>query len=235
MKFDILTIFPDFFRSPLSQGLVGKAIERGLLEVALHNTRDYALDRHRSTDDTPYGGGAGMVMKVDPIVRGIESIRDGGAEKVILVTPQGSPLDQGMVGEIADFEKALIVCGRYEGVDERVRAFVDMEVSVGDYILMGGEIPALVIVEAVARLIPGVLGCADSAVDESFSDGLLEFPHYTRPEAFRGMKVPPVLLSGDHGAIEEWRRGESRSRTLKRRPDLYEKAMKVQLEHKKAI
>jgi tRNA (guanine37-N1)-methyltransferase len=176
-----------------------------------------------------------MVMKVDPIVRGIESIRNGGTEKVILVTPQGAQFHQGMVGEIAGFEKALIVCGRYEGVDERVRDFVDMEVSVGDYILMGGEIPALVIVEAVARLIPGVLGCADSAEKESFSDGLLEFPHYTRPEDFRGMRVPPVLLSGDHGAIEEWRRVESRSRTLKRRPDLYEKAMGARLERKKAI
>ncbi|MFQ5585941.1 MAG: tRNA (guanosine(37)-N1)-methyltransferase TrmD [Thermodesulfobacteriota bacterium] len=235
MKFDILTIFPDYFQSPLRQGLVGRAIERGLLEVQLHNIRDYTSDRHRSTDDTPYGGGVGMVMKVEPIVRGIEAIRGGGNEKVILVTPQGVPLRQEMVGEIAGFDKALIVCGRYEGVDERVRGFADMEISIGDYVLMGGEIPALVLIEAAARLIPGVLGSAASAEKESFSDGLLEFPHYTRPEDFRGMRVPPVLLSGDHGAIEEWRRTESRKRTSRRRPDLYEKAVNPGMGHKKAI
>ena len=232
MKFDILTIFPDFFHSPLKQGLVGKAIERGLLEVALHNTREYACDRHKSTDDAPYGGGAGMVMKVEPIVKGIEAIRDGADEKVILATPQGAPLRQETVREIAGFKKVLIVCGRYEGVDERVRAFVDMEVSIGDYVLMGGEIPALIIIEAVARLIPGVLGSALSAEQDSFSNGFLEFPHYTRPEDFRNMRVPPVLLSGDHGAIEAWRRRESRERTLHRRPDLYEAALKEEKKDK---
>jgi len=234
MKFDILTIFPDFFHSPLKEGLVGKAIERGLLEVVLHNTREYAGDRHKSIDDAPYGGGAGMVMKVEPVVKGIEAIRGGGDEKVILVTPQGAPLRQETVREIAGFKNALIVCGRYEGVDERIRAFVDMEVSIGDYVLMGGETPALTIIEAVARLIPGVLGSALSAEHDSFSNGFLEFPHYTRPEEFRNMRVPPVLLSGDHGAIEEWRRRESRERTLERRPDLYETALKEDKEEKKA-
>ncbi|MEK7772940.1 MAG: tRNA (guanosine(37)-N1)-methyltransferase TrmD [Deltaproteobacteria bacterium] len=225
MKFDILTLFPDFFTSPLSHGVIGRAVSRGLLRVGIHNIRDFTSDRHRTTDDCPYGGGAGMVMKVEPVVRAIESVRgEGQATTVVLTTPQGVRFSHETAVELSGRERIAIVCGRYEGFDERIRDFVDMEVSAGDYILTGGEIPAMMIIDAVGRLVPDVLGEPCSPEHESFSDGLLEYPQYTRPEEFRGLKVPEVLLSGNHAWIEKWRRRESITRTLIRRPDLLEKA-----------
>jgi tRNA (guanine37-N1)-methyltransferase len=224
MRFDILTLFPEFFASPLEQSIMGKAISRGLLKVHTHNIRDFATDKHRTTDDSPYGGGAGMVMKVEPVVRALESIKaPSEMRRVILTTPQGEPFVQKTASELSGLENIIIICGRYEGVDERIRAFVDMEVSVGDYVLTGGEIPALVIIDSVSRFVPGVLGDKASYMSDSFSLGLLEYPQYTRPEELRGMKVPEVLLGGDHGLIERWRRKESIKRTLVRRPDLLER------------
>ncbi len=220
MKYDVLTIFPEFFESPLKQGIIRRAIENGLLEVEIHNIRDYAHDRHKTTDDSPYGGGAGMLMKVEPTVEAIDAVRSGSDDKVILVTPQGVPLNQEIARELSGLKKLIVVCGRYEGVDERIRDFVDMEISIGDYVLMGGETPALVILESVTRLISGVLGSQKSIETESFSNGLLEYPQYTRPGNFRGLKVPSVLLSGNHKEIEKWRQQESQKRTLERRPEL---------------
>jgi tRNA (guanine37-N1)-methyltransferase len=220
MKYDVLTIFPEFFESPLKQGIIRRAIENGLLEVEIHNIRDYAHDRHKTTDDSPYGGGAGMLMKVEPTVEAIDAVRSGSDDKVILVTPQGVPLNQEIARELSGLKKLIVVCGRYEGVDERIRDFVDMEISIGDYVLMGGETPALVILESVTRLISGVLGSQKSVETESFSNGLLEYPQYTRPGNFRGLKVPSVLLSGNHKEIEKWRQQESQKRTLERRPEL---------------
>jgi len=239
MRFDILTLFPDFFTSPLAQSITGRAIERGLIEVRLCNIRDYTTDRHRTADDSPYGGGAGMVMKVDPVVRALKDIRgagDGPAEKtgsaegasvrrgkVLLATPQGVPFTHELAVELSALDDITIVCGRYEGVDERIRRYVDLEVSVGDYVLTGGEIPALVIIDAVSRFIPGVLGHEASPLNETFSEGLLEYPQYTRPEEFDGVKVPEVLLSGNHAEIGRWRRAQSLLRTKRKRPDLFEK------------
>ena len=237
MRFDILTIFPDFFGSPLKQSILGKAIEKGLIDVGIHHIRDFALDKHNTTDDSPYGGGDGMVMKVEPIVRAVEAVKGSRKSevKVILTTPQGRQLNQQIAAELAQSSNLIIICGRYEGVDERVKELVvDMEVSIGDYVLGGGEIPALVIVDAVTRLVPGVLGSDMSARDDSFSEGLLEYPQYTRPESFRGLTVPDILLSGNHQKIKNWRRRESIKRTLERRPDLLEKAQLTE-EEKKAI
>lgn len=237
MRFDILTIFPDFFESPLKQSILGKAIEKGLIDVSIHNIRDFALDKHNTTDDSPYGGGDGMVMKVEPIVRAVEAVKGSlkSEVKVILTTPQGRQLNQHIAAELAQSSNLIIICGRYEGVDERVKELVvDMEVSIGDYVLSGGEIPALVIVDAVTRLVPGVLGSDISAGDDSFSEGLLEYPQYTRPESFRGLTVPDILLSGNHQKVKNWRRRESIKRTLERRPDLLEKAQLTE-EEKKAI
>ncbi len=227
MIFHVLTLFPDFFSSPLKQSIIGRAIERGILKVALHNIRDYAKDKHRTVDDTPYGGGAGMVLKVEPVVDCLEAVRKKTTKKrtlTILTTPQGVTLRQPLVERLSGYEELIILCGRYEGIDERIRAFVDMEVSIGDYILTGGEIAALVIIDSVGRLVHGVVGEADSLKTESFSEGLLEYPQYTRPPEFRGMKVPEVLLSGHHEEIRKWRRKESLKRTLERRPDLLERA-----------
>ncbi|MBI3397844.1 MAG: tRNA (guanosine(37)-N1)-methyltransferase TrmD [Deltaproteobacteria bacterium] len=232
MRFDILTIFPDFFESPLKQSILGKAIEKGLVEIGVHNIRDFALDKHKTTDDSPYGGGDGMVMKAEPIVMAVESVKAGSNKnpKVVLTSPQGRQFNQQMAAEFAASDGLLIICGRYEGVDERVKELVvDMEVSVGDYVLSGGEVPALIIIDAVARLIPGVLGSDLSAKNDSFSHGLLEYPQYTRPESFRGLKVPEVLLSGNHQEIKTWRRAESVKRTMEKRPDLLER---VQLTEK---
>lgn len=237
MRFDILTIFPDFFESPLKQSILGKAIEKGLIDVGIHNIRDFALDKHKTTDDSPYGGGDGMVMKVEPIVRAVEAVKGSlkSEVKVILTTPQGRQLNQHIASELAQSSNLIIICGRYEGVDERVKELVvDMEVSIGDYVLSGGEIPALVIVDAVTRLVPGVLGSDMSAGDDSFSEGLLEYPQYTRPESFRGLTVPDILLSGNHQKVKNWRRRESIKRTLEKRPDLLEKAQLTE-EEKKAI
>lgn len=225
MRFDILTLFPGFFDSPLKQSIIGKAIEKGLIRVNTHNIRDYTLDKHRTTDDYPYGGGHGMVMKPDPVVRAIESLKEGSSGvKVLLTTPQGERFSHGLALGLSELPGLIIICGRYEGVDERIRAFADLEVSAGDYVLSGGEIPALAIIDAVGRLIPGVLGEPVSKEHDSFSDGLLEYPQYTRPEEFRGLKVPDVLLSGNHAVIEKWRRDQSIIRTYKKRPDLLEKA-----------
>ncbi len=225
MVFDILTLFPEMCRSPFAVSILGKAIERGLIEVHAHCLRDWAEGRHLVTDDAPYGGGDGMVMKVEPVARALDDLRcRRPGSKVLLMTPQGRPLTQGGVAELAREKGLIFVCGRYEGIDERIRELVDDEISLGDFVLTGGELPAMVIIDAVARLVPGVLGSAGSADGDSFSDGLLEYPQYTRPAEFRGRKVPDVLLSGDHGAIARWRRREQLRRTLQRRPELLEDA-----------
>jgi len=221
MHFHVITLFPGFFASPLAETMLAKGVERGVLTFTIHDVRDHTTDRHRVADDTPYGGGQGMVMKPDPLVAAIESAGTGAERpRRILLSPRGRLFDGELARELAHVPALAIACGRYEGVDERVRAFVDDEVSIGDFVLSGGEPAALVLIDAVARLVPGVLGCAQSAVDESFADGLLEYPHYTRPPEFRGLSVPDVLLSGDHGKIAVWRRRESIRRTLQWRPDL---------------
>lgn len=221
MVFDILTLFPEFFSSPLRQSVVGKAIARGVLQVTAHNLRDFTLDKHKTTDDYPYGGGHGMVMKVEPMAAAIEALKaQRPAATVVMTTPQGERFTQKTAAEFAALPSLIIVCGRYEGYDERIRSFADREVSVGDYVLSGGEIPALAIIDAVARLIPGVLGEPESSETDSFSAGLLEYPQYTRPEEFRGMRVPDVLISGNHAFIEKWRRREALRRTYLKRPDL---------------
>lgn len=226
MRFDILSIFPEMFESFFGCSLLKKAQDRGLIRIEAHDIRAGATDRHRMTDDYPYGGGAGMVMKVEPIARVLESIgaRPGECLRVLL-TPQGETFSQAIAGELARAGRVVLICGHYEGVDERVREnLVDRELSIGDYILTGGEAAAMVIVDAVARLVPGVLGNEESARHESFAGGLLESPQYTRPEEFRGWKVPEVLLSGHHREIEAWRRREALRRTLRRRPDLLARA-----------
>ena len=226
MIFDILTIFPGIFNSPLVESLLKKAQDRGLIEIRVRNLRDFAEDRHRTTDDYPYGGGVGMVMKPEPIIRAVEALKAEDPDaKSVLLTPQGERFHQKMAQSMSEHNHYILICGRYEGLDERIRlAAVDLEISIGDYILMGGEIPALVFIEAVCRYLPGFLGCGQSVEEDSFSRGLLEYPQYTRPPVFQGMAVPEVLLSGNHAEIERWRRRESLRRTLLRRPDLLELA-----------
>ena len=225
IRFDILSGFPEMFESPLNHSILKRAQEKGMAEIHLHNIRDYAEDKHRMTDDAPYGGGGGMVMKVEPIDMALASIvpsRDNAL--VVLLTPQGETFNQKIAEEMSRYFRIVLVCGHYEGVDERVRDhLVDREISIGDFVLTGGELSAMVIVDAVTRLIPGVLGNYDSASYDSFSTGLLEYPHYTRPGSYRGWQVPDVLLSGNHREIESWRRKESLKRTYLRRPDLLEK------------
>lgn len=225
IKFDILTLFPEMFSSPLNASIIKRARDKGLLEIAIHDIRDYAEGRHRVTDDEPYGGGGGMVMKVSPIDRALEAIvpcRDNVA--VVLLTPQGETFNQGMAGELSQLQRLVLICGHYEGVDERVREhLVDKEISIGDYVLTGGELSALVVLDAVSRLVAGVLGNSRSAREDSFATGLLEHPHYTRPARYRAWPVPEVLLNGNHKEIEYWRRRESLRRTSLRRPDLLEK------------
>lgn len=234
-RFTVITLFPEMFVSPLGYSMLKKAQEKGLVSVELVNLRDYATDRHRVTDDYPYGGGQGMVMKPEPLVSAIEDMRRRlDHPHVILLTPKGRPFDQAEAQRLAQHGELVLICGRYEGVDERVRAFVDEEISIGDYTLSGGELAAMVIVDAVARLIPGVLGNVRSPQEESFSEGLLEYPQYTRPEDFRGMKVPEVLLSGDHQRIRRWRRQMSLELTRRRRPDLLRKA-KLTAEERKLL
>jgi tRNA (guanine37-N1)-methyltransferase len=225
IRFDILSVFPGMFASPLAESLIGKARDKGLVDIRLHDIRDYATDRRRMTDDAPYGGGGGMVMKVEPIDRALETILPDRSEGlVILMTPQGEPFTQRRAEELACHPRLVLLCGHYEGVDERVREhLVDRELSIGDYVLTGGELAAMVVVDAVSRLIPGVLGNDASAAEDSFSTGILEYPHYTRPAAYRGWPAPEVLLSGNHAEIEAWRRTEALKRTLARRPDLLEK------------
>ena len=222
MKFDILTLFPAMFDGPLTESIIKRAQENGLIEIGLHNIRDWALDKHATADDAPYGGGAGMVMKVEPLAGAIETVKQKSPNsRVILTTPCGRPFNHAVVEELSGEEGLIIICGRYEGVDERVRKlFVDDEISLGDFVLTGGEIAAMVIVDAVSRLVPGVLGHGDSAAYDSFADGLLEYPQYTRPPEFRGEKVPDILLSGNHAEIAKWRRRESILRTLASRPEL---------------
>jgi len=225
MRFHILTLFPEFFASSLGSTMLQKAQERCAVEFVLHNIRDYAEDKHRVTDDSPYGGGPGMVMKPEPVVAALEALAaDAERPWRVLLSPQGRLFTQERAAALAQRPALALVCGRYEGVDERVRQFVDEELSIGDFILSGGEAAALVVIDAVSRLVPGALGCDTSAADESFSAGLLEYPQYTRPPEFRGLAVPEVLLSGDHRAIARWRRQEALRRTLERRPDLLERA-----------
>ena len=226
-QIDVITIFPEILPPYLDTSIIGRARERGLVSVNIHNLRDYTDDKHRTTDDTPYGGGPGMVMKIEPIAKAFESIlSDGIPTRSILVTPQGKPFDQKMAEEFSgEHRRLLILCGRYEGVDQRVvDQYIDDEVSVGDYVLTGGELPALVIIDASVRLLPGVLGREDSLKDESFSWGILDYPQYTRPPQWDGRAVPEVLLSGNHAEIERYRRKEALRRTMARRPDLLEKA-----------
>jgi tRNA (guanine37-N1)-methyltransferase len=226
MIFEILTIFPRIFESPLGESLLKKGIEKGILEIRVTDLRDFAPGKHRVTDDYPYGGGAGMVMKPEPIIRAVENIKaKHPAAQSILLTPQGERFHQGLAKTLSEHHHWILICGRYEGLDERVRlAAVDREISIGDFILNGGEIPALVLIEALSRYLPGFLGSEQSVEDDSFSSGLLEYPQYTRPPVFEGMAVPEVLLSGNHAQIEKWRREESLKRTLARRPDLLSKA-----------
>lgn len=230
MHFDILTLFPSFFESPLSQSIIKRAREAGLISVALHDIRDYATDKHRTTDDTPYGGGGGMIMKPEPIFAAVEAIlKDKGPEVLspatILLSPQGRLFTQQIARELSKQSHLVLICGHYEGVDERVRQhLVTDEISIGDYVLTGGEVPALVVVEAVTRLVPGVLGDPGATFEDSHAEGLLEYPHYTRPPIFRGHKVPEVLLSGDHAAVIRWRHQQALRRTWERRPDLLSKA-----------
>jgi tRNA (guanine37-N1)-methyltransferase len=218
----VVTLFPELFEAPLRTSVVGRALERGVVEVGVHDLREHGLGRHRSVDDYPYGGGAGMVLRPEPLFAAVEPLRASGAH-VILLDPAGQRLTDALARELAQLPHLALVCGRYEGVDERARELADREVSIGDYVLTGGELPALVLIDAVARLVPGVIEEASSASD-SFSEGLLEHPQYTRPDAFRGMEVPSVLLSGNHGEVDRWRRREALRRTLERRPDLLDSA-----------
>jgi tRNA (guanine37-N1)-methyltransferase len=217
---DVITLFPELFDAPLRTSLLGKAIEQGRLRVGVHDLRAHGLGRHRSVDDEPYGGGAGMVMRPEPIADAVEQLKRP-ATRVVLLSPRGQRLDQAKVAEYAGLEHVVLVCGRYEGIDERIAETVaDEELSIGDFVLAGGELAALVVIEAVSRLIEGVLGNAESLAWESHSSGLLEYPHYTRPPEWRGRRVPDVLLSGDHGAIERWRKERAEEITRARRPDL---------------
>ncbi len=226
MKFDVLTIFPEMIAPYLREGILGRATNRGILLVDVLNLREFAEDKHRSTDDRPYGGGNGMVMMPGPISKAFQAIGPPKGRSVsILLSPQGSPFNQAMAWELAELDQIILICGRYEGVDERiVDLFAEREISAGDYVLSGGELPALMVMDAVARLIPEVLGGERSTLEDTFEDGLLEYPQYTRPRAFMGREVPPVLLSGDHERIRLWRRTEAIRKTLERRPDLLEKA-----------
>jgi tRNA (guanine37-N1)-methyltransferase len=220
---DIVTIFPGFFASPLATGLLGKAGERGLVQVRLHDLRHWATDRHRSVDDAPFGGGVGMVMAPGPWFDALDDLEAEGPARVVLLAPDGRRLDHEVAQRLAAEPRLVLCCGRYEGIDERVRTRVHEVLSIGDFVLAGGETAALVVLEAVARLVPGVMGNAASATDESFAAGLLEYPQYTRPAVYRGLEVPAVLRSGDHGAVERWRRQQALERTRRLRPDLLER------------
>ncbi len=222
MRIDVVTLFPELVQGPLGTSIIGRAAEAGLVEFGIHDLRAHGIGRHRSVDDYPYGGGAGMVMRPEPLFATVEPLRDSGAH-VVLMDPAGSPLTDRLARQIARIPHLAIICGRYEGIDERVRTLVDREVSIGDYVVTGGELPALVLIDAVVRLVPGVIAEASHEGD-SFASGLLEYPQYTRPEIFRDDAVPPVLLSGHHAEVERWRRHESLRRTLLRRPDLLETA-----------
>jgi tRNA (guanine37-N1)-methyltransferase len=218
MRIDVVTLFPELFDAPLKASVIGRAVENEVISVAVHDLREHGLGRHRSVDDYPYGGGAGMVIRPEPLFEAVEPLRAEGAV-VVLLDPAGERLTDALARELAALPHMALVCGRYEGIDERARALADREVSIGDYVLTGGELPALVLLDAVARLVPGVIEAA-SHEDDSFATGLLEYPQYTRPEEFHGLRVPDVLLSGNHGEVDRWRRREALRRTLQRRPDL---------------
>lgn len=232
MRIDIFTIFPDMFKFPLAEGMLRIAQEKKLVEVTVYNLRDFTDDRHKQVDDAPYGGGVGMVMKPEPFFEGVSSlVPDQDLEalkkvaRIILLTPQGKTLNQSIVKSLAEENHLILLCGRYEGVDERVRAYLATdEISIGDYILSGGELPAMVLIEAVSRLVLGVLGAEYSVVEETFTNGLLEYPQYTRPATYRGWSAPEILLSGNHQEITKWRRRQSLLRTFKQRPDLLKEA-----------
>jgi tRNA (guanine37-N1)-methyltransferase len=225
VRIQVLTIFPELFAPFLATSLVGRAIEKGLLEVAVHDLRQWTEDRHKSVDDEPYGGGGGMVMTAPPWLRAVRALSAGRTPRRVLLSPQGRRLDERAVQELAARDDLMLLCGRYEGIDERVRlAVVDEELSIGDYVLSGGELPAMVLIEALSRQVPGVVGLPESVERDSFRAGLLDHPHYTRPPEVEGLAVPPVLLSGDHAAIERWRRREALRATWEKRPDLLERA-----------
>jgi tRNA (guanine37-N1)-methyltransferase len=227
MKFDIVTIFPAMIEAGLGEGVVSRGVERGLLDVAVHDLRRWTTDRHRTVDDVPYGGGPGMVMKAEPLMRAVEDIRAtrGAPDSVVLLSPQGRTFTQAEAERLTRLDHIVLLCGRYEGMDERVRDVVATEeISIGDYVLSGGELAALVVVDAVSRLVPGVVGDEQSVVQDSFARGLLDYPHYTRPAEIAGHRVPDVLLSGHHGDVRRWRRKAALIRTLDRRPDLIESA-----------
>lgn len=227
LRIDLLTLFPEMFTGPVDVSIIQRARKSGLLDLRVHNLRDYTHDNYKTVDDRPFGGGPGMVLKPEPIFEAVEAVADE-ATRVILMSPAGRPFDQTAARELAREERLLFICAAYEGVDERVRQeLADDELSIGDYILTNGSLAAMVVIDAVTRLLPGALGDEQSALDESFSQGLLEYPHYTRPAEYRGWKVPPVLLSGNHAEIEKWRREQAALRTQTRRPDLWKKNEKA--------
>ncbi len=234
MEFDVFTLLPEVFFPYLNSSILERARQRKLIEVRVHNIRDWASPRHHVTDDEPYGGGGGMVMKVEPVFAAVESVLGAGTSTpIILLTPQGRVFNQKIAMELVQQTRLALICGRYEGVDERIREhLVTDEISIGDFVLTGGELPALILIDAISRLISGVLGDPDGAMDDSHSAGLLEYPHYTRPPEFRGWGVPEILLSGNHAKIEKWRREQSLRRTLKRRPDLLSNAPLSELDRK---
>lgn len=225
MHIHILTLFPNMFTGPFNESIIKRAVERGLVEISIHNIRDYTSDKHHVVDDYSYGGGPGMVLKPEPIFEAVEAVRGERDVPVILLTPQGRLFDQRKAADIAGYDEVILLCGHYEGVDERVREHLAAdEISIGDYVLSGGELAAMVVADAVVRQIPGVLGSDESAGEDSYATGLLEYPQYTRPQDFRGWEVPEILLSGNHAEVARWRREQSLRRTLKRRPDLLERA-----------
>jgi tRNA (guanine37-N1)-methyltransferase len=232
MRFDVVTLFPEIFAGFTSTSIVARALSGGQIAIRTRSPRDFGLGKHKSVDDTPYGGGSGMVMRVDVVVACIESLDadapEGPRAHRVLLTPQGAPLDQTRVRSLAARDAVMLVCGRYEGFDERVRSAVDEEISLGDFVMTGGEVAAMAIIDSCSRLLPGVLGNETSATEESHADGLLEYPHYTRPAEYRGVEVPAILAGGNHGEIAKWRREQSIARTRERRPDLYERWIATQ-------
>lgn len=236
MRIDIVSLFPEMFEGPFGHSIIKRAREAGILDTVITNPRDYARDKHRIVDDTPFGGGAGMVMKPDPIFFAVEDILEKSSKekcRILLMCPGGTTFTQEKAKELAAYEQLVLLCGHYEGIDERVRDhLVDEALSIGDFVLTGGELPAMIVVDAVARMLPGVLGASDSAEQDSFYNGLLEYPQYTRPREFRGWQVPDILVSGDHAKIARWRRKQSLKNTLLRRPDLLESAKLDPNDHK---
>ena len=229
LRFDIVSIFPGIFASPFGDSIIQRACEAGLLDINVHDLRDYSLNKHRKVDDSPFGGGVGMVMNVEPIARAITAVKKEVPEtRTILLSPGGRPFDQEKAWELSSLPSLTLICGRYEGIDERIRLhYVDEEISIGDYVLTGGELPAMVLVEAISRLLPGVLGDPESVVEESFHDDLLEYPQYTRPRDYEGLKVPEILVSGDPKKIRDWQKAEALKKTAQVRPDLLEKNKRV--------